>query len=78
MCVPARRLRKSEKGNILLKFLRVRFSGLVIKVCSSGLCNEGSADISQRRRGDTYLHGKERSNDLVRWDTSLPNTVSRA
>lgn len=32
-CVPARRLRKSENRNIHLKFLRVRFSGLGIKVC---------------------------------------------
>lgn len=43
-----------------------------------GLNNEGSAEILQRRRGNTHLDGKERSNDLVCRDTSLPNTVSRA
>lgn len=44
----------------------------------SGLCKESFAKMSQRRRGDTHLNGKERSNDLVRWDTSLPDTVGRA
>lgn len=44
----------------------------------SGLGNEGSPDSLQRRRRDTHLDGKERSDDLVRRDTSLPNTVSRA
>lgn len=33
MCVPARQLRKSEKMNIHLKFLHVRFLVLAIKVC---------------------------------------------
>lgn len=49
-----------------------------MEIYLSGLRNEGSADSLQRRRRDTHLDGKERSNDLVRRDTSLPNTVSRA
>lgn len=49
-----------------------------MQIYLSGLSNEGSADVLQRRRGNTHLDGKERSNDLVRRDTSLSNTVSRA
>lgn len=48
-----------------------------MQIYFSGLCKEGSADVSQRRRRDTHLDGKERSNDVVRRDTSLPITVSR-
>lgn len=49
-----------------------------MRVYLSGLGNEGSAEILQRSRGNTHLNGKERSNDLVCRDTSLPNAVSRA